>query len=176
MSEAAVERVRVRNRYRAELRELQTELITVAVAFERELDETLAFHLARDPHAEALLFSMLPRLGIDNRLALLEDLLAIREYADDLPFLVPVARRLFFVRNLIAHSATDVDADSVDAGGPVLVLFSSYRRGRPVTHSMTLAALSAVERSAWAVTSDLARLWAMGLLDYYEWVDEQGSE
>lgn len=141
------------------------EVIGVAATLERDLDHALALAHGRSNDAvERLHTEVFPRVGIDVKCQLLESVL--RSTVDpmkgwpaevSLPFCVPGLRRVFYVRNAIAHS--EVSSRSTNQ----TVILESWRRGKSAERRISLSSIDYVrKRLAEALEKDLDSIggWA----------------
>jgi hypothetical protein len=105
--------------------------------------------------ANVFLSEVLWRLPISVRIGMLEDLLERRGLTDLWPFIVPVLRSFFELRNTLAHGLTFTGL-TPDGPAPHAVTITTLKRGRGVTVSKSdgtpgMAGLAAEGRRRGAV-------------------------
>lgn len=113
-------RRRTFHQYRANVLEL-------AVRLEYALDAVVAASYASSAtEADLLNMEILSSVPIHKRISTLDGVLRRRELADSYPFVIPILKKLFELRNSLAHS---IDDTSVDPGDGAIQLLS-MRKGR----------------------------------------------
>lgn len=100
-----------------------------AVSLELRMDLAIATGLSRDRTAALILLPSLERLPITMRMAMLDQLLRASELSDRWPFVVPILKRVYELRDAIAHSTAVVDQD-----GEGMTLHSVRRGTRASKH------------------------------------------
>ncbi len=151
-------------RVRAHFHEARAGVLDATVQLDRQLDQTVATTVARSARSRAALLAVLPRLRGEERLGLLEESVEEELLADEFPFLLPVARKLYDVRNVIAH-ATEVAYLPGDEGAGPAVVFETYRRGKSAERIVPLGQMRWLTRSAVTVVNNLTVTWARALLE-----------
>lgn len=138
-----------------------------AASLEYQLDEVLASEVARSyGHARQLTADVMCRLSVDVRIRLLRELLERHDMDDDLPFLVPVLRRLFDFRNALAHGwAEPVRLDR----RPLVLRLQSARRGSLVVTEYPLSEVAWLSDQAAICHSELTRVSAGIVPDDAAW-------
>jgi hypothetical protein len=104
-------------------------VLAIAVQAEQAVSEVIAIQLGRDEECiEILAEEVFGHVPHDKKLKLLERMIATRSWADEFPKVVPTLRRLYELRNQLAHSysAEEPGARSNDA----IYRRRTYWRGR----------------------------------------------
>lgn len=142
-------------------------MLESAASLERHLDEVLASEVARSyRHALQLAADVMCRLSVDVRIRLLRELLERNSIDEDLPFLVPVLRRLFDFRNALAHGWTEpVRLDR----RPLVLRLHSARRGALVVTEYPLLEVAWLVDHAAICHSELTQVWASIVPDDPAW-------
>ncbi len=101
-------------------RQTRAPILELAVRAEYILGEALAYHLAADDEAAAVLQEhIMWRMPIEVKLRLLNQAMDTYDLYDIFPFAIPVLTRLFQIRNILAHSLeTPVPEERHEIGLP----------------------------------------------------------
>jgi hypothetical protein len=122
-------------------------LLGQAVAAEVVMDSLIAARLGRSFHEIVQLQNRaMPQLSINAKLGLLQDIMETEGWDDDFPFVLPVLRALFSLRNKLAHSLTQ-DGSEADREDRMVTLWSQ-RRGVKKVEKVSLSAIVAMVHSA----------------------------
>jgi hypothetical protein len=110
------------------------------------------------PAANVLQSEVLWRLPIAVRIGMLEDLLERHGLTDRWPFIIPVLRSFFDLRNTLAHGLTFTGL-TPDGPTPDGVTITTLKRGRGVTVSYPMERLEWLAWQARVVDEELFQLW-----------------
>jgi hypothetical protein len=146
-------------------------LLGQAVQAEVVMDNLIASRLGRSFHEIVLLQSRaMPQLSINAKLGLLQDIMETEGWDDDFPFVLPVLRALFNLRNKLAHSLPQGGSEADRVGG--VVTLWSQRRGVTKIDKVSLSVIVALVHSAQHVESvDMQFLHVRALPEEY-WTAE----
>ncbi|AVZ71050.1 hypothetical protein SLUN_01070 [Streptomyces lunaelactis] len=146
-------------------------LLGQAVQAEVMMDTLIASRLGRSTYEVLLLQSKaICQLSINAKLGLLQEILEAERWDDDFPFVLPVLRALFTLRNKLAHSLP-YEFDGADQGELTANLWSS-RRGAVKIEQVSLATMVGLVHSAQHVTQvDMQFLHVRALPEEY-WTAE----
>ncbi|MDJ0347466.1 hypothetical protein QMK19_40220 [Streptomyces sp. H10-C2] len=142
-------------------------LLGEAVKAELMMDSFIAARLGRSTYEVLLLQSKaICHLSINVKIGLLEELMGAEEWDDDFPFVIPVLRALFALRNKLAHSIPYF-MDGTDQGEVTANLWSS-RRGNVKFEEVKVSTIVGLVHSSAHVTSvDMAFLHVRALPEGY---------
>lgn len=127
------------------------ELLGHAVTAELMMNSIISARLGRDVAEISLLETKaIAQLSVNVRISLLEEIMLSEGWDEDFPFVIPVLRALFIMRNKLAHSLT-YGLETVDTG-ELMAIRSSLRRGAVARESIPIATIRGLARSAYFVT------------------------
>ncbi|MFF2994721.1 hypothetical protein ACFVTC_09085 [Streptomyces sp. NPDC057950] len=128
------------------------DLLGHAVMGELMMNSIISARLGRDLDAMSLLEAKaISQLSVNTRISLLEEIMQSEGWDQDFPFVVPVLRELFAMRNKLAHSLA-FGHDTTDSGDLTAVR-RSFRRGAATQEGISLAKIVGLSRSAHFVTT-----------------------
>jgi len=115
-------------------RQSRAAIVELAVRAEYVLGEALAHALAADEAAAAVLQEHIVwRVPIELKLQLVDDAMEARGLSEMFPFVIPVLKKLFDVRNILAHSLETPFPENRDEIG-----YLSVHRGRITRRSLRM--------------------------------------
>lgn len=146
---------------------LRADVLELAATTEHHIDEILAAGTARTiAHGDRLAADVLWRLQTNVRLKLLEELMERYGLGDEFPFVIPVLRRLFDFRHLLAHGhALPVRLDLQ----PLTLRVQTVRRGQMEERRYLLTEVAWLVRQVDVVQRELAQVWAVVAPDDPAW-------
>ncbi|CAM5448128.1 RiboL-PSP-HEPN domain-containing protein OS=Streptomyces griseorubiginosus OX=67304 GN=AQJ54_32925 PE=4 SV=1 [Streptomyces griseorubiginosus] len=109
------------------------------------MNSVISAHLGRNLETILLLEAKaISQMSVNSRISLLEEIMQQEGWDQDFPFVVPVLRAIFAMRNKLAHSV---------AYGFDLSVRSSVRRGSVSEESIPIQTITGLSRSAHFVTN-----------------------
>jgi hypothetical protein len=153
-------------------RQTRAPILELAVRAEYILGEALAYHLAADDEAAAVLQEhFMWRVPIEVKLRLLSQAMDTYDLSDIFPFAIPVLTRLFQIRNMLAHSLeTPVPEERHEIG------YLSVHRGRITEHAMRVDFVDWLMEQGTQAFGELALISeALRDLPFYEQEESQGQ-
>ena len=141
----------------------RADMLELAVRLEIATDAVIAASFARSANAAELLsIEVLSGVPVQKRISTLEGVLERHELVETYPFVVPILRKLFGLRNALAHSIDDTTVDPGD--GAVQLL--GIRKGLLQAVAFEHAYLDWLHSQAWQVLSELDDLyWKIAPVD-----------
>ncbi|RSN91153.1 hypothetical protein DMH26_27155 [Streptomyces sp. WAC 05379] len=128
------------------------DLLGHAVKAELMMNSVISARLGRDVAEISLMETKaIPQLSVNARISLLEEIMQSEGWDEDFPFVIPVLRALFNMRNKLAHSLA-YGLETSDAGDVKAVRWS-FRRGARTEETIDIETVMGLARSAEAVAS-----------------------
>lgn len=126
------------------------DLLGHAVTAEVMMNSVISARLGRDLGEISLLETKaISQLSVNARISLLEEIMQSEGWDLDFPFVIPVLRALFSMRNKLAHSLA-YGLESSEAGDVTAVRWS-FRRGAVTEEAISIETIMGLARSAEAV-------------------------
>ncbi|MFJ3284345.1 hypothetical protein ACIPMW_03535 [Streptomyces sp. NPDC086669] len=126
------------------------DLLGHAVTAEVMMNSVISARLGRDLGEITLLETKaISQLSVNARISLLEEIMQSEGWDYDFPFVIPVLRALFSMRNKLAHSLA-YGLEASEAGGMTAVRWS-FRRGAVTEETIPIETIMGLARSAEAV-------------------------
>lgn len=141
-----------------------------AAALEFDINEALAAWLASNiSTSDELAGNLLPRLPVQERIDMLNRRMKETGADERWPFLIPVLRRAFDLRNRYAHGWVTPRSD----GG---IRITSWNRGRESVAEYEPESLMWLAFQATVARTELARVWAFWVPSNAVWHAEDSAE
>jgi hypothetical protein len=146
---------------------LRANVLELTTTTEHRIDEILAAGTARTVAlGDTLAADVLWRLQTNVRLKLLEELMERHGLADEFPFIIPVLRRLFDFRHLLAHGyASPVRLDQQ----PLTLRIQTVRRGQIEERCYPLTEIAWLVLQVDVIQRELVQVWAAVVPDDPAW-------
>lgn len=141
----------------------RTALLEHATILDYAVNELIALPLAVDQAAANLLaFDVFARIANDVRVGMLETLMKDHDLEDSWPFVLPVLRKVFGLRNRFAHGFVErIDGDRIQ--------ITSYNRGKESSLEYSPQELGWLVWQAQVVRKELQDMWVWLLPEDDEW-------
>ncbi|MHA4950582.1 hypothetical protein ACX27O_24965 [Micromonospora sp. SD19] len=143
-------------------------VLDTAFHAEQFLTDVVAAYLGRRVKDVAYLAgSVIGPQSVNQRLRYLDEIMSDEGWHDDFPFVLPVLRKLFEVRNSLAHSYGEFGLPDRD-GDDWVFSRHTQRRGKYTQFDVSLKRVRGVMRSAHHVIyHDLEVLWVRSIPEQY---------
>lgn len=138
-------------------------ILEQATILDYALNELIALPLAVDQAAANLLaFDIFARIPNDVRVGMLETLMKDHDLEDSWPFVIPVLRKVFGLRNRLAHGFVErVDNDRIQ--------ITSYNRGKESSVEYSPQELGWLVWQSQVVRTELQDMWVRLLPEDDDW-------